>query len=168
MVPSCLKEALSFRAVELALQGQCERDGEVVRLASQERVHQRPPPERSSERFGEQNETVEVTEISSKNQIFQRTGDEILKDFAQDRVQQRLDEQSFVPQKMEQLEEVPKMMSHNGIQRRTAEQIVDFLALVFLERIITRICGLSGFRRAMPRSQARTRGGQSYISGADS
>ena len=51
MAPSVLKKALSFRAVELALQGQCERDGEVVRLASQERVQQRPHLERSSDRF---------------------------------------------------------------------------------------------------------------------
>ena len=67
MAPSCLNEALSYRAVELALQGLCERGGEVVRVASQGRVQQRHPPERSSERFGEQNEIVEVTEISSKN-----------------------------------------------------------------------------------------------------
>ena len=46
-----VKKALSFRAVELALQGQCERDGEVVRLDTLERVQQRPHPER---RFGEQ------------------------------------------------------------------------------------------------------------------
>ena len=49
MAPSGLKKALSFRAVELALQGQCERDGEVVRSASHERVQQRPHLERISE-----------------------------------------------------------------------------------------------------------------------
>ena len=42
MAPSGLKKALSFPAVELAWQGQCEGDVEVVRLASQERVQQRP------------------------------------------------------------------------------------------------------------------------------
>ena len=57
LAPSGLKKALSFRAVKLALQGQCERDGEVVRLASLERVQQRPHPER---RFGEQHELLEV------------------------------------------------------------------------------------------------------------
>ena len=49
MAPSGLKKALLCRAVELALQGQCERDGELVRLASQDRVQQRPHQERSSE-----------------------------------------------------------------------------------------------------------------------
>ena len=34
MAPSGLKKDLSYRAVELALQGQCERDGEVVRGTS--------------------------------------------------------------------------------------------------------------------------------------
>ena len=82
-----LKKALSFEA---------------VRLASKERVQERPHLERISQRFGEQNEMVEVTKISGKNQILQRTGDQILKRFAQDRVQQRLVEQRFVPQMMEQ------------------------------------------------------------------
>ena len=132
MAPSVLKKALSFRAVELALQGQCERDGEVVWLASEERVQQRLHPERSSERFGEQHDIFEVTKISSKDQILQRTGDQILKGFPQDRVQQRL----VVPETMvEQLEEVPKMVSQSGIQRRAAEHIVDRPALVLPERI---------------------------------
>ena len=96
-------------------------------------MQQRPHPQRSSERFGEQNEIVEVTEISSENQILQRTGDQILKGFVRDRVQQRLDEQSFVPQMVEQLEEVPKMVSQHGIQRRT----------VLPKLISARICGLS-------------------------
>ena len=61
MAPSGLKKASSFRAVELALQGQCELDRKVVRLASQERVQQRPLPECSSERFDELNEIVELT-----------------------------------------------------------------------------------------------------------
>ena len=78
---------------------------------------------------------VEVTKISSKDQTLQRTGDQILEGFAQDRLQQRLFEQNIVPEMIEQLEEVPKMISQNGIKRRTAEQIVDFPALAFLERI---------------------------------
>ena len=41
---------------------------------------QRPPLERSSERFREQNELVEVTQISSKEQILQRTEDRTLND----------------------------------------------------------------------------------------
>ena len=69
MAPSGPKKALSYRAVELALQGQCERDSEVVSLASQERVQLRPHPERSSERFGEQHEIFfDVTKISCKDQ----------------------------------------------------------------------------------------------------
>ena len=95
-------------------------------------MQQRPHPERVSERFGEQNEIVEVTMISSKNQILQRTGDQILQGFAQDSVQQRLVEQSFAPQTMEQLEEVPKMVSQNG---------------VLPEPISERICGQRGCRR---------------------
>ena len=43
-----------------------------------------------------------------------------------------------------QLVEVPKMMSQNGIQRRTAEQIVDFPAAVLPERVSERVCGHSG------------------------
>ena len=46
---------------------------EAVRLASQERVQQRPHPER---RFGEQHETFEVTKISSEDRTLQRTGDQ--------------------------------------------------------------------------------------------
>ena len=49
MAPSGLKKALSFRAVELALQAQCERDSKVVRSASRERVQQQPHLERISE-----------------------------------------------------------------------------------------------------------------------
>ena len=49
---------------------------------------------------------------------------------------------------VEQLEEVPKTMSHNEIQRRTAEQIVDLPAPVFTERISARILGLSAFIEA--------------------
>ena len=89
---------------------------------------QRPPLER---RFGEQNELVEVTKISSTDQILQRTEDQI------------------VPKMVGQLkEEVPKMMSRNEIQRRTAEHIVDLPAPVFTERISARISGLSAFIEA--------------------
>ena len=49
-----------------------------------------------------------------------------------------------MPEQMEQLEEVPKMTSQNVIQRRTAEQIVDLPALVFLERTSKRICEQTG------------------------
>ena len=66
IAPSGLKKALSFRAAELALQEQCEPGGEVVRLASLERVQQRPHPER---RFGDQHEMFQVTKISSKDRI---------------------------------------------------------------------------------------------------
>ena len=131
-------------SVELAWQEQCERDGEMVRLASQERVQLRPHPERSSGRLGEQHEIFEVTKISSKDQILQRTGGQILKGFARDRGQQCLVEQSTVPEMTELLEEVPKMMSRNGIQRRTAEHIVDLPAAVLPERFSERICGHSG------------------------
>ena len=102
-----MKKALSFRAVELTPQGQCERDGEVVRLASQERVHATAnspsSPVRSSERFGEQDEIVEMAKFSGRNQILQCTGDQILTGFAEDRVQQLWVEQCLVPQMMEQL-----------------------------------------------------------------
>ena len=57
MAPSGLKKALSFKA---------------VRLASLERVQQRPYPEC---RFGEQREMFEVTKISCKDRILKRTGD---------------------------------------------------------------------------------------------
>ena len=56
MAPSDLKKALSFDA---------------VRLASLERVQQRPHPVR---RFGEQREMFELTKISSKDRILLRTG----------------------------------------------------------------------------------------------
>ena len=64
-----------------------------------------------------------------------RTGDQLLKDFAQDRVQQLVVEPSLVPLMVDQLEDLPKMLSQSGIQRRTVEQIIDFLAPVFPERI---------------------------------
>ena len=60
-----------------------------------------------------------MTKLSSKDQILQRTGDQILKGFAQDRVQQRL----VVPEMIERLEEVPRMVSQRGVQRRTPERI---------------------------------------------
>ena len=47
-----------------------------------------------------------------------------------------------------QLEEVPKMMSHNEIHRRTAEQIVDLPAPVFTDRISARILGLNACHRS--------------------
>ena len=48
------------------------------------------------------------------------------KDFSKDRVLQlRCVEQNIVPQMIKQLEKVPKMVSQNKIQRRTAEQIFD-------------------------------------------
>ena len=70
-----------------------------------------------------------MTKISSKDQILQRTEDQIMMEM------------------VEKLEEVPKMMSHNEIQRRTAEQIVDLPAPVFTERISARILGLSEYIR---------------------
>ena len=82
-----------------------------------------------------------MTKISSKDQTWQRTGDQILQGFAQDRVQQRFVEQNIVLEMMEQLEKVPKMMSLNEIQRRTAEQI-QFMS--FPERISEIICGQGG------------------------
>ena len=88
MAPSGLKKALSFRVVELAL-----RDDEAVRSVSQARGQERLL--RSSERFLEQSEVFEVTKISSKDRILQRTGDQILEGFAQDRVQQRFVEESI-------------------------------------------------------------------------
>ena len=140
MAPSGLKKALSFRTGELALQVQCERDVEVVRLASLEREQQRPHPERILERICDQSGVIEVTKISSKDQTLQRTGDQILEGFAQDRLQQRSFEQNIVPEMIEQLGGVPKTMSQNG----TAEQIVDLPAPVFPERISERICEQSG------------------------
>ena len=82
----------------------------------------------------------EVTKISSKDRILLRTGDQTLWGFAQDRVQQRL----VVPEMVEQLEKVPKMVSQSGIQRRTAEHIVDRPGPVLPERISDRMCGQSG------------------------
>ena len=93
-------------------------------------MQQRPHPERSSERFGEQHEIFEGTKISSTDQILQCSGDQILKGFAQDRAQQRL----VVPEMIEQKEEVPKMVSQHGIQRR----------IVLLERTPEKICEKSG------------------------
>ena len=116
----------------------------MVRLASLEREQQRPHPERILERICDQSGVIEVTKISSKDQTLQRTGDQILEGFAQDRLQQRLFEQNVVPEMIEQLEEVPKMMSQNGIKRRTAGQIVDLPGPVFPERISERICEQSG------------------------
>ena len=84
MALSSLKKALSFEA---------------VRLPSLERVQQRPHPER---RLGEQHEMLEVTKISSEDRTLQRTGDQTLEGFTQDRVQQPL----VVPETVEQLEEV--------------------------------------------------------------
>ena len=104
---------------------QRERDGEAERLASQERVQQRPHPERCSARFGEQNEFVEVTKNSSKNQILQRIGDQILKGFAQDRVQQLLVEQSFVPCGQSGVIEATMISSQDQSWQRTVEQILD-------------------------------------------
>ena len=92
MAQSGLKKALSYRAVEVALQFECERDGKEVRLEL-------------------------------------RTRDQILKDFAQDRVQQRLVGPSFVSQMVEQLEEVPKKVFHP----------------VLPERISVLICGMNWF-----------------------
>ena len=57
MAPSGLKKPLSFEA---------------MRLFPLERVQQRLHPER---RFGEQREMFEVTKISSKDRILQRTGE---------------------------------------------------------------------------------------------
>ena len=54
MAPSGLMKALSIRAVDLALQRQYEKDVEVVRMASQERVQQRPHREHISGRICEQ------------------------------------------------------------------------------------------------------------------
>ena len=82
MAPSGLTKALSLGA---------------VRLASQERVQQRSPPER---RFGK---------ISCEDRILQCSVDQIVREM------------------VEQLEEVPNMVSQGGIQRRTVEQIVGFL-----------------------------------------
>ena len=116
MAAAGLKKALSFEA---------------VRLASHERVQQRLLPERSSESFGEQNEIVE------ENQNLQRTRDQILKDFAQDRVQQGLveplaaDGGSFGGSAEDGVS--------GGIQRRTVEQVVDMLAPVLpQERVSAR------------------------------
>ena len=50
---------------------------EAARLPSHERVQQRPPLEC---RFGEQNDLVEVTKISSKDPILQRTGPDCAED----------------------------------------------------------------------------------------
>ena len=50
------------------------RKDEMVRSASQEREQQRRFLERSSERLCEQSEVFEVTKISSKDQILQRSG----------------------------------------------------------------------------------------------
>ena len=92
MAPSGLKKALSFEGCEVGLTGTSATA---------------TPQERSFESFVEQNEP----KISSKDQNLQRPGDEFLKDFAQDRVQQRLLERSSEPQMVEQSEEVPKMVS---------------------------------------------------------
>ena len=54
-----------------------------------------------------------MTKISSKDQTLQRPGDQVLEGFDQDRLQQRSFEQNIVPEMIEQLEEVPKMMSQN-------------------------------------------------------
>ena len=76
MAPSGLKKALSFEA---------------VRLASQERVQQRLPPNRM---FGK---------ICGEDRILQRSVDQIVREM------------------MEQLEEVPKMVSQSGLQRRVIQ-----------------------------------------------
>ena len=68
----------------------------MVRLASLERVQQRPHLERRRD--------VEVTTISSKDRILQRTRDQALEGFAQDSVLQRL----VVPEMVGQVEEVPE------------------------------------------------------------
>ena len=44
-------------------------------------------------------------------------------------------EDQMVPEMVRQLKDVPKLLSHNEIQRRTAEQIVDLPSPVFTERI---------------------------------
>ena len=138
----------------------------MVRLASLEREQQRPHSERILERICDQSGVVEVTKISSKDQTLRRTGDQILEGFAQDRLQQRSFEQNIVPEMIEQLEEVPKMISQNGIKRRTAEQIVDLPALVLLERISERICEQSGIID-VTKISSQDRNWQRY-SGADS
>ena len=66
-----------------------------------------------------------MTKISSKNQILQRTGE------------QRFVDQSFVPQMVEQLEEVPKMVSQH---------------VVLPEPLSERICGQSGVIEATKRT----------------
>ena len=81
-----------------------------------------------------------MTKISTKDRTLQRTQDQFLEGFAQDRVQQRFVEQNIVSEMIEQLEEVPKMMSQSGTPRRTAEQIVDLPGPVLSERISERIC----------------------------
>ena len=105
-----------------------------VSLTGREQL--RPQPERILERICDQSGVIEVTKISSKDQTLQRPGDQILEGFAQDRLQQRSFEQNIVPEMIEHLEEVPKMMSQNG----TAGQIVDLPAPVFRDRISERIC----------------------------
>ena len=85
MAPSGLKKALSLRVVKFAL-----RVDEAVRSISQAQGQQRPLPERSSERFSGYSEVFEESKISSKDQILQRTGGQILEGFVQDRVHQLL------------------------------------------------------------------------------
>ena len=84
-------------------------------------MQQGPHAEHVSERLREQSGVIEVTKISSKDRTWQRTGGQILEGFNQERVQLRFVEQNIVREMLAQLVEVPKMMSQNGIHRRTAE-----------------------------------------------
>ena len=105
-----LKKALSFEAVT---------------LASLEQVQQRPHPER---RFGEQREMFEVTKISSKDRILQRTGDqtvegsgmvEQLEEVERNSVDESLSqimEESFEEDKIVLLERIPEEVGvHSGV-----------------------------------------------------
>ena len=65
-------------------------------------------------RFGEEHEMFQVTKISSGDRILQRTGDQTLEGFTQDREQQLL----VVLELVEQLEEVPTMVS--GLSSRSS------------------------------------------------
>ena len=110
---------MSRRAVELALRWQCERGGEVVGLASQERVQQRPQPEdRVQQRLSDQSFVPQMTEQM----------EEVPKMVSQHVVQQRL----VIPERvsaricwLSEVIEVSGTSSQDRSLQRTVEQNLD-------------------------------------------